>query len=300
MQARGLGSMVAFWERMRNICPKVNLYHGPMYGKDGEQCSTSMDLDEAMLATRDFWFQPPEPQDDAWQPILDCYAAGTSWPPICPPGADVFLSTLLHTKYSAPGPDGLPYSAWRLLPKVTVDAMMSNFYDIVNGSALPPHQVGVWIPKAKMGPEADNFRPLGMPNTLDRLVDGSVAAHAMHQTAHTMHPSQAVMSYFKEPQKAVSCIQKSLMVTTLQLLYLLICPRPLNGSTLTGSLSYCAASVPLAGCLRTPSLFSSIAECLTKCKAGSFRVELSCKALTWVDPFLYTFSVLRWTLFLPI
>ena len=25
MQARGLGSMVAFWERMRNICPKVNL-----------------------------------------------------------------------------------------------------------------------------------------------------------------------------------------------------------------------------------------------------------------------------------
>ena len=33
MQARGLGSMVAFWERMRNICPKVNLYHGPIYGK---------------------------------------------------------------------------------------------------------------------------------------------------------------------------------------------------------------------------------------------------------------------------
>ena len=34
----------------------------------------------------------------------------------------------------------------------------------MNGTALPPHQVGVWIPKAKMGPEADCFRPLGMPN----------------------------------------------------------------------------------------------------------------------------------------
>ena len=46
--------------------------------------------------------------------------------------------------------------------------MISYFYDIVNGTALPPHQVGAWIPKAKkMGPEADNFRPLGMPNTLD-------------------------------------------------------------------------------------------------------------------------------------
>ena len=28
MQARGLGSMVASWERMRHICPKVNIYHG--------------------------------------------------------------------------------------------------------------------------------------------------------------------------------------------------------------------------------------------------------------------------------
>ena len=210
MQARGLGTMVAFWERMRNICPKVNLYHGPIYGKSGEQCTTSIDLDEAMLATRDFWFEPPDQVDDAWQPILDCYAEGTPWPAFQPPSDEVFFDTLLHTKDSAPGPDGLPYSAWRLLPKVTVDTVKGYFYDIVHGTALPPHQVGVWIPKAKMGPEADCFRPLGMPNTLDRLVDGSVAAHAMRQTAHMMHPSQAVMSYFKEPQKAVSCIQRIL------------------------------------------------------------------------------------------
>ena len=44
LQARGLGSMVALWERTRNICPKVNLYHGPIYGKDGEQCTTSSRL----------------------------------------------------------------------------------------------------------------------------------------------------------------------------------------------------------------------------------------------------------------
>ena len=185
LQSRGLGSMVAFWERMRNICPKVNLYHGPIYGKDG---------DEAMLATRDFWFQAPEESDHAWQPVLDCYAAGDPSPLMHPPDPDVFLGTLLHTKDSAPGPDGLPYSAWRLLPHVTADVMYNYFYDIVNGTALPSMQVGVWIPKAKMGPEADNFRPLGMPNTLDRLVDGSVAAHVMKKTAHLMHPSQAVMS----------------------------------------------------------------------------------------------------------
>ena len=163
-----------------------------------------------VLATRDFWFQTPAEYDEEWQPILDCYAEGEPWKPFCPPDDEMFLNTLLHTKDSAPGPDGLPYSAWRLLPKVTVEAMKSCFLDIINGTALPPHQVGVWIPKAKIGPEADSFRPLGMPNTLERLVDGSVAAHAMRQTAHTMHPSQAVMSCFKEPEKAVSCIQKIL------------------------------------------------------------------------------------------
>ncbi len=153
LQARGLGSMV-----------KVYLYHGPIYGKDGEQCTTSSDLDEAMLATREFWLQVPEESDHAWQPVLDCYAAGDPWPLVHPPDADVFLSTLLHTKDSAPGPDGLLYSAWRLLPSVTVDVMVNYFCDIVNGTALPPMQVGVWIPKAKMGPEADNFGPLCMPN----------------------------------------------------------------------------------------------------------------------------------------
>eukprot|EP00434_Breviolum_minutum_P037644 symbB.v1.2.033388.t1/scaffold4123.1/size58836/8 len=209
-QARGLGNMVAFWERMRNICPKVNTYYGPVYGKEGKQCVTSLDLDEAMLATRDFWFLAPTDYDNSWTPVLEVYEEQPSWPTLKPPKPKDFLSTLLHTKDSAPGPDGIPYSAWRLLPCVTVDAVISYFYDIIGGTALPPMQVGVWIPKAKAGPMADHFRPLGMPNTIDRLVDGSIAAYVMRHTAHLMHPSQAVMSYFKEPQKAVSCIQRIL------------------------------------------------------------------------------------------
>ena len=57
----------------------------------------------------------------------------------------------------------------------------------MNETALPPLQVGVWIPKAKMGPEADNFRPLGMPNTLDGLVDGSIAAKPDGANWHPVH-----------------------------------------------------------------------------------------------------------------
>ncbi len=30
-QARGLGNMAAFWERMRNACPRIATYNGPIY-----------------------------------------------------------------------------------------------------------------------------------------------------------------------------------------------------------------------------------------------------------------------------
>ena len=209
-QARGFGNMVAFWERMRNICPKVNTYNGPILREDGSQCRTALDLDEAMLSTRKFWFEKPIEQDERWANVLRVYATRDMWPEVPLPCKKDLLHTLLHTKDSAPGPDGLPYSAWRLLPEVTVDAMTSYFIDIMEDTALPPMQVGVWIHKAKMGPEADNFRPLGMPNTLDRLVDGTIASVVMKAVAPNMHPSQTVMSMFKEPARAVTAIQSFL------------------------------------------------------------------------------------------
>ena len=189
---------------------KANVYNGPIHQSDGSQCVTSSDLDRAMLATRDFWIEEPVASNSEWDCILDLCENTQEWPDVELPDKQMLLDTLLHTKDSAPGPDGLPYAPWRLLTEVTVDAMLSYFYDILAETALPPLQVGVWIPKAKMGPEADNFRSLGMPNTLERLVDGTVAAQVMRATASNMHPSQTVMSMFKEPQRAVTGIQNLL------------------------------------------------------------------------------------------
>jgi len=90
-QARGLGNMVAFWERMRNICPKVNTYYGPVYGREGKQCVTSLDLDEAMLATRDFWFLAPIDYDNSWTPVLEVYEQQPSWPTLKPPEPERFF-----------------------------------------------------------------------------------------------------------------------------------------------------------------------------------------------------------------
>ena len=117
-QVRGLGSIVALWERMRNICPKVNLSNGAILQSDRSQCMTSDDLDKAMLATRGFWFEEPISSHHHWDDILAVYKQGQEWPEISLPNKQMFLATLLHTKDSALGPDGLPYAAWRPLPEV--------------------------------------------------------------------------------------------------------------------------------------------------------------------------------------
>ena len=92
-QARGLGNMVAFWKRMRNICSKVNSYYRPVYGKEGKQCVTSLDLDEAMLATRDFWFLAPANHNNSWTSVLEVSEKQPSWLALKPPEPQNFLST---------------------------------------------------------------------------------------------------------------------------------------------------------------------------------------------------------------
>ena len=96
---------------MRSICPKVNTYNGPILKEDGAQCRTSLDLDEAMLSTRRFWFERPIEQDERWANVLQTYGTSDMWPEVPLPCKKDLLNTLLHTKDSAPGPDGLPYSA---------------------------------------------------------------------------------------------------------------------------------------------------------------------------------------------
>ena len=93
--------------------------------------------------------------------------------PLCsPPRTDDLVKTVLATNDSAPGPDGIPYAAWRLHPGTSLYAMATHLDDICRSAVPPPCSVQAWIPKAKMGPIADNFRPLGMPSTFERVIDG--------------------------------------------------------------------------------------------------------------------------------
>ena len=148
-----------------------------------------------------------------------------------------------------------------------------------------------------MGPKADNFRPLGMPNTLDRLVDGTVAAHLMHHTAHLLHPSQTVMSYFKEPQRAVAEIQRIIdgahpacaLLADLSKAFERVNPY-------FGSYIFYGFGVPLDGSSPMPDLFCFVEELCIRCKADYSQVGQFDKELTWAGHFRCTYFALRWIL----
>lgn len=88
--------------------------------------------------------------------------------------------------------------------------MSTHLDDICRAAVPPPCSVQAWIPKAKMGPTADNFRPLGMPSTFERVIDGSIAAVLTKAIAPLLHPSQTVLNLFREPQSAVQSVQTTL------------------------------------------------------------------------------------------
>ena len=75
-----------FWDRLRTVCPRGTFYHGPLLRHNGQECRTALEYDEAMLATRDFWFTHPTRYDKDWRDTLSAYRRCVSpWPHIPEP-----------------------------------------------------------------------------------------------------------------------------------------------------------------------------------------------------------------------
>ena len=68
------------------------------------------------------------------------------------------------------------------------------------GNVPIPSRTLVFIPKADKGAYAENYRPLDMPDTSDRIIDSAVYAVLAQSLKKSLHPAQALLNYFKEPQ----------------------------------------------------------------------------------------------------
>ena len=76
--------------------------------------------------------------------------------------------------------------------------------------AAPPLQSLVFIPKADKGDYADNYRPLGLPNTCDRLIDRAAYTQFAPSLVGYLHPAQALLNTFREPQANFLTVQQFL------------------------------------------------------------------------------------------
>ena len=76
--------------------------------------------------------------------------------------------------------------------------------------AAPPLQSLVFIPKADKGDYADNYRPLGLPNTCDRLIDLAAYTQFAPSLVGYLHPAQALLNTFREPQANFLTVQQFL------------------------------------------------------------------------------------------
>ena len=193
------------WDRLRAVCPRGSFFTGTILNSQGKPCLTAADYDAAMLDTRKFWSAQQCSFDKEWLKTFSIYQQYKDpWPKVPFPDVDDFKDHLLHTKDSAPGPDGIPYAAWRAFPSLSAVTLRDDLQLIASDLNERPCQVGVWIPKAQIGNTADFFRPLGMADTFDRLQDGTVAAQLFRHTREWFHPSQTLLNHFREPQAAVA------------------------------------------------------------------------------------------------
>ena len=180
------------WRKCRIAAPKTSPHHGVVRSSTGTPCTTTATLDQALRATRHFWQEPPSAHDPQWESLLSTYS--TQCDPFPLPSHTSLYHAVITSPDSAPGADGIPYSAWRICPCITAQALDNHLQGILTRTASPPLQSLVFIPKAGQGEYADNYRPLGLPNTCDRVLDRSIYSPFSHcfirRTPSSSGPSQ--------------------------------------------------------------------------------------------------------------
>jgi len=64
----------------------------------------------------------------------------------------------------------------------------------------PMQQLLVYIAKGDGSMHGDGWRPLGMPSTLKRIHSAAIYTWIVSKVSHLLHPAQALLNAFKEPQ----------------------------------------------------------------------------------------------------
>ena len=120
--------------------------------------------------------RPPLPADEA-DAFLRSYTKTIDSTTMPPPDLEAVLSSIRSSNNSTPGPDGIPFAAWRAAPDLSAPVLGFN------------HGFLFLIPKKETGLVADT-RPISVTNTDNRLLASTVARAIMHAVSAFLDPAQ--------------------------------------------------------------------------------------------------------------
>ena len=193
----------AIWKRLKKLEPKAagSLTH--LRTSNGTIITDPILVEKEVRSTRGFWTEPPPALDPQLLAALPAYAEGSaSMASLEPPDMAEYLASIHRTADSAPGTDGLPYALLRLVPDIAAALLDRFLLDLTTDPNLVrmPEPLLVWIPKALEGLSPDNWRPLGLPTTFLRVLSAAIYNKMQAKIVGLLHPSQALLNDFREPQ----------------------------------------------------------------------------------------------------
>jgi endonuclease/exonuclease/phosphatase family metal-dependent hydrolase len=145
-------------------------------------------------------FAEKEFLDSKVRGFLDKYARPYELSTVTFPSVEAIIAFLVRAKDSAPGPDGLPYSAWLFAGEEAAITLYKIIVHMHNGFTMPLafyQSLGVFPPKGEneddeneVNRQPENTRPLNLKNTDNKTITGAVMDGYRRAMKSSTHKSQ--------------------------------------------------------------------------------------------------------------
>jgi hypothetical protein len=138
------------------------------------------------------WAERPPPPPDSADAFLRSYTKHVDGPSISAPDLDAVLDSILFSNNSTPGPDGIPFAAWRAAPALSAVVLFGVLEALLKGTTPPSgfnHGFLFLLPKKESGLVSDT-RPISVTNTDNRLLASAVARAIMPAVSTLLDPAQ--------------------------------------------------------------------------------------------------------------
>ena len=157
----------------------------------------AFDIKGKSAVAKDFWSRiwaprltPPSNVQRAH--FLACYTKRVDSSLLDPPSLDAVLEAIKGSNNSSPGPDGIPFAAWRAAAGFAGPVLFEVLKLLCKGQEPPPgfnHGLLFLIPKKHTGLISDT-RPISVTNTDNRLLASTVAQLIMPAVSSLVEVSQ--------------------------------------------------------------------------------------------------------------